>query len=111
MQRETTVKSIVHLRISDNVLKDEDWGYVEATIVNGRITALREVEQGCYGWGYAPTVSWKLGRLLAWLDHDSTGSHPEQYHEIRIPTGSWLSCSIDSVDKLKELLELAAVHA
>lgn len=105
------MKSIIHARIADSVLQDDNWGYIELTVVDGLITGVREVEPGCYGWDYGPAAGWDLEQLLKWVKYDSTGTHPEEYHELRVPGGSFLSISIDSMDRLKELLEVAACES
>lgn len=112
------MKSIVHLRISDNVLEEDDWPVVEATLTDGRITELKEIKSGVYSWGVAPTIGWLIKPLLTWLRYDPTGSHPETYHEIRIPEQEWeIGYFYNAIDdpgsgerKLKEILERAAVE-
>ena len=80
--------SVVHLRISDNVLSLEDFPVVEATIEDGIIVKLEQLRAGStYRWNgmSAPYIGMNLHRLLKWLYHDSTGHHPESYNEICFP--------------------------
>lgn len=101
------MKSVFHLRISDNVLQDEDWPIVEATMVNSRIIELKEINPGAYGWDVV-SIGMRIDTLLKWLKYDPTGVHPEHYCQIRLlPDGKWEN--VYTMEKLKVLLELAAV--
>ena len=103
------MKSIVHLRIADNVLNDKDCGYIEATIINGRITKIEEIERSPYIWLSGPTVGRTTIHLLSWLNKDFTGRHPEEYHQIRVPGGGWEGLLVTTMEDLKNILELAEV--
>jgi len=101
----------VKVRISDNVLDDEDWTVyeLEFAVVKGRsstgapitrtmVVNQRLVNQGVYG---DDIVGRDLERLALWLSYDSTGSHPEQYHEIWDPgTNSWESVDLEKLTRM-----------
>lgn len=103
------MKSVIHLRISDNVLKDEDWPIVEATMVNSHIVELKEIQRGAYVWRNSVFIGMRIDTLLKWLKHaEPTDAHPEYYCQIRLlPNGKWEN--VYTMEKLKVLLELAAV--
>ena len=104
------MKSIVHLRISDNVLKDEDWPIVEATMVNSHIVELKEISRGAYVWRDSVFIGMRIDTLLKWLKHDPTGTHPEIRHQLKHPQQprtEWRSPT--KMESLKRIIEDAAV--
>ena len=79
------------LRLSDNVLGDEDMviANVEIDLVSSMITKKVVIQAGAYGPEAIPGVGTNLDELLLWLSHDSTGYHPEEYHEIKTASGDY----------------------
>lgn len=70
---------MLRARMSDNVLNDGDFTVVELTLHGGRVVEQRLVQQGAY------TVELSgrdLEELARWTQHDDTGNHPENFHEI-----------------------------
>lgn len=98
----------VKVRISDNVLDDEDWPVYELEIEPHKgelvVMAQRVVNLGAYGQDF---TGFNLKRLSNWLCWDPTGQHPEVWHEIWTPThGNPCYESGLSVDDLRHLLEV-----
>ncbi len=90
---------VYRIRISDNVLDEEDWPIREILIRDGVIVNVLDVHHGVYSWGETtPTIGWDLERLCEWLDFDPTGSHPENWHEILFH-GKW-ECSVKAENLL-----------
>jgi hypothetical protein len=73
-----------HVRLSDSVLDDEDFPisaiYIRHSCNGEFITDMQAVRPGAYS--LPPMINWDLPRLFEWLKYDSTGTHPEEYHEI-----------------------------
>lgn len=71
-----------HVRISDNVLDEADWPIMAIHIRHNYnlITYVEEVKKGCYA--FPNMIGWDLRKLFEWLKYDSTGHHPETYHDI-----------------------------
>lgn len=78
------------LRISCNVLDEHHWPIRACDLTLDRVTAVRDIREGCYGFDpFGPTVGWTLDQLRDWLAYDPTGSHPEQWHEALHEGGVW----------------------
>jgi len=73
---------IVNVRISDNVLDDEDWAIHELIIQNGVVIRQHESMYGVYD--IQNKVGWTAKQLCAWSHYDGTSNHPEEYHEIQL---------------------------
>ena len=102
------MKSVIHLRISDNVLDPPQWPVVEATIVDGRIIELKEINPGVYGWPAAVSIGSTIDHLQHWLKYDGTPTHPVADHDIKLPDEEkWRN--IFKMDVFKQLLEEASV--
>ncbi len=103
------MRSIIHVRISDNVLKADDWGSNEITIVDGRVTTIKEIEPSCYVWRSSIFIGMTVETLLKWFKQDNTGKHPEVYHELKHPQQprtEWRSPM--KMESLKRIIEDAA---
>jgi hypothetical protein len=70
------------VRISDNVLDEEDWGSNTIHIEDGVVVmSVTNVDKGVYN---IPNMyGWTVGQIKDWLSWDPTGHHPENYHEIK----------------------------
>lgn len=82
---------IIEARVSDNVLDDDDYTVVRLTIEGGVVVKREEVVDGVYDLNRvsALSVGATVAQIEAWTRYDSTGHHPETYHEVREPAGSW----------------------
>jgi len=81
---------VLSIRISDNVLEARDWPIRELTFdAAGSVAAIRDVHKGVYAWQYGPQVGWSISMVSGWSRYDTTGDHPEVYHEVQI--GDWRS--------------------
>jgi len=72
----------IAVRISDNVLEDKDYGVRVLEILRGVVVNFEDVKQGVYHNDFLPTIGWTIEQIEKWSQHDSTGSHPENYHEV-----------------------------
>jgi len=72
----------VFIRISDNVLEKEDWPVNLLIIRDGLVVKEEEICPGAYRFEYME--GWTTHELCLWSQYDSTGSHPENYHEIHL---------------------------
>ena len=72
-------------RVSDNVLDDIDWGVYKLSLKNGVVRKQRTINQGAYA--ETKFVGMSIEQLSLWSYHDSTGQHPENYHELEVPNG------------------------
>jgi hypothetical protein len=70
-------------RISDNVLDDTDWGVYKLSLKNGVVKKQRTINQGAYA--EIKFVGMSIEQLSSWSRYDSTGEHPETYHELEVP--------------------------
>jgi hypothetical protein len=73
-------------RISDNVLETEDWSVDVIHIEGGVVVAQYNVYNKTYT--LPDMVKWTTKELYEWVNHDDTGSFPENSHEIRV-VQSW----------------------
>ncbi|RLF84616.1 hypothetical protein DRN34_05435 [Thermococci archaeon] len=71
---------VIMVRISDNVLSDEDWPVIKFTFTGGKITGQEVMKDGVYA--VEDLVGLDRVDFLGWLTEDTTGQHPEIYHEI-----------------------------
>lgn len=78
----------IYVRISDSVLDDKDWTICRLTLVDNVVTAKETIQKGVYRLD-SPDVGTSLRDVVAWTHFDSTGSHPETYHEAFI-NGKWV---------------------
>lgn len=74
----------VYFRISDNVLEAIDWSIIKCGISNGIITEYEVYADGVYAASYMPRKGWNIEQIMNWLNYDSTGFHPQTYHELLI---------------------------
>ena len=74
--------AVLEARISDNVLDDEDWGIQRITLRNGVVVEQQSVMEGCYEM--PSMLGWNTTMLARWAAQDYTGSHPENYYELRL---------------------------
>lgn len=82
---------VMRIRMSDNVLEDDDWPVRDILVRAGRIVSVQDIHHGVYSFSsHAPTIGWDMEQLCEWLAHDPTGRHPEQWNEIR-KDGIWQS--------------------
>lgn len=79
-------------RLADNVLDAEDWDSWELEIHDGVIAAVKTIPatggNGCYGLPDQLKVGKTLADIADWTHYDGTGSHPENYHDVKIK-GEW----------------------
>ena len=75
----------VFARISDNVLESEDWPVSLLIIRDGIVVKQNDICNGCYDLG--DMEGWTIEDLCDWSQFDSTGSHPENYHELHLTVG------------------------
>ena len=83
----------VRIRISDNVLGDEDWNIYELElrfIRNAHVVIRQTLEQnGVYSQDFLGLMA---EQVRDWAAYDPTGSHPEVWHEIWSPKEEkWVS--------------------
>jgi len=102
----------IELRISDNVLSDEDQGlgWVEVDLSTELIVANGQTQRGFYSLpferGAQLAVGASLVDLYAWISYDPTGTHPETYYEARIDqSGRWLGGCRSDAKRLVQLLQ------
>lgn len=81
-EQHTTRNGICGVRISDNVLDPKDWGVDMLTIKEGYVVRQVNAYKGCFRM--PDMLGWSLTDLHNWSSFDSTGSHPEIFHEVRI---------------------------
>jgi hypothetical protein len=105
------------LRISDNVLDEDDWP-IWCAIYNheGFLFRIHLIKEGVYA-AFATVetpfheipplqVGSTLRDLKIWVDYDSTGHHPEEYHDFRIfGLMDWKEISQGNLDTLILLTE------
>jgi hypothetical protein len=86
------MKKYLKVRVSDNVLGIENRTILELTMDNDSNGVLQVVEQEVTYQGvyYPQLAGMKFKDLLAWVQQDPTGQHPEVYNEIW-DTFSWRS--------------------
>ncbi len=69
-------------RVSDNVLEDSDWGVYKLSLKNGVVRKQKVASPGVYV--ATDFVGMCIEQLSEWSCHDSTGRHPENYHELEV---------------------------
>jgi len=83
----------LYARIADSVLDDKDFGVICFGLRDGRVVEQQTLVRGVQG---APDlIGMSEAEVLDWTRLDTTGQHPETYHELA-PTrlGPWSSfCS------------------
>lgn len=77
----------VQVRIADNVLDAEEWPVWEIEIRDGRLHEIDRIRGGVYG-DLGLALGATVDDLVAWTQHDGTGSHPETYHQLRVASCS-----------------------
>lgn len=84
---------MLQLRISDSVLDEKEWSVFHLMLLDGVVTSRAVVWPGAYSPYGIPDVGATLADIEAWSRYDGTGTHPEQYHEVRVvtPGDQWLS--------------------
>ena len=75
------------IRLSDNVLDTDHFPVRRIEFSEGYIVSAEDIHKGVYSTNGFPDVGWHVNDLLDWLDFDSTGQHPEEYHEIKALNG------------------------
>lgn len=79
----------VDARISDNVLDEQEWPVVRLRFSADRRIAERSVlRTGIYSTDGFPAIGDSLELVALWSNYDGTGSHPENYYELRVD-GVW----------------------
>ena len=75
----------LHIRVSDNVLEEEDWPIRKLTLdlVTKKVTFHEDLAPGAYSLDTAPRTGWTLEKVQRWTAVDPTGWHPETYNEIQ----------------------------
>lgn len=74
---------IVELRLSDNVLGDDDWTVRRMTLHEGVVVSVEDLPGGAYDHNQMPGIGATVADIDKWLSFDPTGFHPEIYHDIR----------------------------
>lgn len=77
---------ILHARISDNVLDDEDWPIrrLVLDVKRRQIIDHEDVHRGAYRFEeYDPQKGMSFDSLFDWTRRDPTGEHPELYPELQ----------------------------
>ena len=72
----------VRVRISDNVLSNKEWTVYDLTFKGNdvpRVDSQTTVNEGVYGDDF---IGMSTVDLHKWNKYDSTGEHPETYHEV-----------------------------
>lgn len=88
--------SHLFIRISDNVLDQEDWTigkifFCGAGENGGTVIQCREVHKGIYA--LPDCVGWRLWDVWKWQRQNITGSHPENYYMVASSAeGPWFDC-------------------
>ncbi|MBW2647846.1 MAG: hypothetical protein JRE23_17085 [Deltaproteobacteria bacterium] len=78
------IKGQVGVRITDDVLEEEDWGIDYLIIRGGVVVRQLRCTEGSYR---TPNmIGWTREQLAEWSQYDDTGQHPENYHEVTICT-------------------------
>jgi hypothetical protein len=73
---------IAQVRVSDNVLEDEDWAVAELIITEGIVRSYRLIKHGIYQLD--DMVGMTTEEVAVWTSYDPVGDHPENYYEIRV---------------------------
>lgn len=68
-------------RISDSVLDEEDWPIYTLIFENGVCTSQIERQNGVYSLAES-FIGKRTEYLMKWTNYDTSGSHPEMFHEI-----------------------------
>lgn len=74
------INCTTRVRISDNVLEEEDWSVDEIVLRNNVVISQSPLCKGAYT--IPNMMGWTVSKLIEWTQYDSTGSHPENYYEI-----------------------------
>lgn len=74
------------VRISDNVLDEDDWPVRRIEIQGEVIVSVEDIHQGVYAMDEMPDKGWDLDRLITWSSYDGTGTHPENFYEVKAQT-------------------------
>jgi hypothetical protein len=99
------------VRLSDNVLEDDDWPVRRIEIQEKVIVGVEDIQQGVYGTGHMPDVGWGLSQLVGWLSYDGTGQHPENYHEIKAQTDEKYEPYVSTREDLANVIRRAEREA
>ena len=77
------------IRVSDNVLEDKDWTTYELEFeIKEGVPSVSKINSSHKGAGvYIPGIEKGMTakELSKWSHLDTTGEHPETYHEIWVP--------------------------
>jgi hypothetical protein len=71
---------IVLIRVSDDVLDNEDWTVDYLLMRNGSVKEQVRVNFGVYN--IPDMKGWTCGELSNWSRFENTGSHPQEFHDI-----------------------------
>lgn len=91
------------IRISDNVLSEEDWPVAMISFdKSGIVDAICVTHKGVYS--LPDCIGWSFEKLAEWQSYDPTGEHPENYYEVRAYSNEieWFSSCLDK-DQVKQL--------
>lgn len=75
---------VIDVRISDNVLEEDDWTIDRFAVINGRLQHLRTVHKGIYNTARHTLEGKTLEELAQWSQWNPVGHHPETYYEARV---------------------------
>jgi len=86
----------LYVRLSDNVLELEDWPVAKLTIQGNSVKKMEVVCKGAYD--LPNMVGWTLADVAEWSRYDSTGYHPEEYHDVSSDACTWSTfCNKDDL--------------
>ena len=69
------------LTINDNILSDKYFPIISLRFNSrGKVSAQLNIRYGAYT--FPDMIGWDLSEIQDWLNFDSTGKHPEIYHEV-----------------------------
>lgn len=80
--KELPTTGMVDVRISDNVLEEEDWGIDQLYIDAGVVKSQDHIDVGVYE--IPDMIGWTTEQLIEWSAYQDVGSHPENYYEIKV---------------------------
>jgi len=73
---------MVDVRISDNVLEEEDWGVDQLYIGSGIVMSQDHISIGVYE--IPDMIGWTTERLMEWSTFQNVVSRHEYHHKIKV---------------------------
>jgi hypothetical protein len=72
----------VQVRISDNVLEEDDWSINELVIQDGVVVSQKNIYNSVHA--LPDMLGWTTNEVEEWTHYDPTGAHPENYYELEV---------------------------